>query len=51
MTSSLQRRCFGFFEKISFGFFNHACGMTEPKEAPYAGTGVSARMSSPYINK
>jgi len=29
-------------KKLPSDFFNHACGTTEPKEAIFAGTGVTA---------
>ena len=31
-------------------FFNHACGMTEPKEASYAGTGVTVQREAKNNN-
>jgi hypothetical protein len=38
-----QRACtgaaFASFKKFALHFLNTACGVTEPKEAPYAGTG------------
>ena len=40
MASLSQRRCFRFFKKNFLRiFFNHAFGVTEPKEAPYVTTG------------
>ena len=34
---------FGSFEKQASHFSNHACGVTEPKEAPYTGTGENPK--------
>jgi hypothetical protein len=34
---------FASFEKYAAHFSNHAFGMTEPKEAPYTGTGENAK--------
>jgi hypothetical protein len=39
---TVQRRCFCFFahrvnKKYAAHFFNHVFGVTEPKEAPFAG--------------
>jgi hypothetical protein len=48
MASLSQRRCFRFFEKMyaEADFFNHAFGVTEPKEAPYATTGNNLKLQS-----
>jgi hypothetical protein len=46
MASLSQRHCFRFFEKISAeaDFFNHAFGVTEPKEVSFAITGNNLKL-------
>jgi hypothetical protein len=51
MASYLQQHSFRFFEKISCGFFNHAFSMTEPKDVPYADTGVGSENFERIIAK
>jgi hypothetical protein len=47
MASLSQRRCFRFFEKNCLRiFFNHANGVTEPKEAPFAITGDNVKFKA-----
>ena len=47
MASLSQRRCFRFFEKNFLRiFFNHAFGVTEPKEAPYVTTGNNLKLQA-----
>ena len=41
------RDCFRFFEKnFLWIFFNHAFGVTEPKEAPYVTTGNNLKFQA-----
>ena len=50
MASLSQRRCFRFFEKNFLRiFFNHAFGVTEPKEAPYVTTGDNLKLQALII--
>ena len=52
MASLSQRRCFRFFEKNFLRiFFNHAFGVTEPKEAPYVTTGNNLKLQALIILK
>jgi len=52
MASLSQRRCFRFFEKNFLRiFFNHAFGVTEPKEAPYVTTGDNLNLQALIILK
>jgi hypothetical protein len=46
------RDCFRFFEKNFLRiFFNHAFGVTEPKEAPYVTTGNNLKLQALIILK
>ena len=46
------RDCFRFFEKNFLRiFFNHAVGVTEPKEAPYETTGNNLKLQALIILK
>jgi len=40
---------FASFEKYAAHFSNPACGVTEPKEAPYTGTGGDAKNGAFYF--
>ena len=52
MASLSHRRCFRFFEKNFLRiFFNHAFGVTEPKEAPYVTTGNNLKLQTLIILK
>ena len=52
MASLSQQRYFHFFEKNLLRiFFNHAEGVTEPKEAPYVTTGNNLKLQVPIILK
>jgi len=52
MASLSQRRCFRFFEKNFLRiFFNHAFGVTEPKEAPYVTTGNNLKLQTLITQK
>jgi hypothetical protein len=52
MASLSQRHCFRFFEKNCLRiFFNHAFGVTEPKEVPFAITGVNIELQALFALK
>ena len=52
MASLSQQRYFHFFEKNLLRiFFNHAEGVTEPKEAPYVTTGNNLKLQALIILK